>query len=386
MNCRQTSKQTVCSGQSDSSGSSEAAHYDSFNLCLPFGASLSYDGTGLKYTEPKNISGTGLVKVIEGCVTDLVAEEVPIYTPPPCTPAVSPCDDSGSSTSGSGVILSSDSSNLLTWDSSGYLLGALNVRAGSNITITGAGTATDVMVISGSIEPNDTFVTAGTPNLITVTGQGTQASAYNISHVRQASSPAQSTGLVVDDGGHVVSYEPPTTAGLITSVVGIPGVVDVETTNTVVSVTLPTMSGLQPIPPKIVTSDRIFSVDVYGRITGSEMAETGELPYLPFSMILTGARTIMTHQFITKGSAKFRIKYSGNAGSATGNGLITPPAGWDMTVDLQSVDFYLYVVNGTVMGAEALTADSYLAGTHLVTLTVPAEINTPGILDIVPCQ
>ena len=108
--CRKTIKKTSCDSDIENQSAPE---YKPFTVCLPFGASLEWDGQGLIYHESDNPISDGVygtVTVQGNCISSAGAEPVCEYTPAPCAPAAGPCSGTGSG--GAGVIISPSSDNL----------------------------------------------------------------------------------------------------------------------------------------------------------------------------------------------------------------------------------------------------------------------------------
>jgi hypothetical protein len=92
----------------------------------------------------------GRFSVLNGCLTGVLPEAVPVYTPPPCGPSPGPCNETGG-----GVIIAPGANNLTSLVS-GRLLTELHAENGANVSITGDGTAASPLKISSTVTPNDT--------------------------------------------------------------------------------------------------------------------------------------------------------------------------------------------------------------------------------------
>lgn len=187
---------------------------DPWSLCLPFGASLEMVDGCVRYTPPSSYppDGTyGKVIIQDGCIVGLAPEDLPVYTDSPCAPVPTPCDCEGGS--GSMPDPSVTSGNLFTYDAAGRPLAKLYTQAGSNISLSGAGTETSPLVI-GTTGGAAVTVVSGTPNVITVTNNNSQ---YIVSHKTTGLGGRVIQGMEFNDTGHLVAYNAPADAGYLTA-------------------------------------------------------------------------------------------------------------------------------------------------------------------------
>lgn len=344
-----------------------------FDICLLFGARLSFDGDCLTFTPgtPPADGVYGKVLVQGGCLVGVDEETIPRYTPAPCTPAPAPCtgDTSGA------LALSPDQRNILAWDASGRLLGAVFMEPGDNIAITGTGKQGDPFVVSGRIEPNDTFVVSFTKDILTVTGAGTQADPYQIGHVEAAEfAPGTYAGFTIDKYGHVKRYTEPSTLGYVTDVRGIPGITEVTQQGSVVLVDLPVYF---TAAQTVYTLDKKLTIDSQGRVTSIE-ANTAVVA-TTHTRVFTGSRTDNTFNVDISSAGRLRIRYTGATGLSSAT-LAALPAGYSVQVDGESVEAY-----GSASGIEAVTANAYEPETHEIVITTAAAVTTPAIMDVTLC-
>ena len=206
--CRKTIKKTSCDSDIENQSAPE---YKPFTVCLPFGASLEWDGQGLIFHESDNPISDGVygtVTVQGNCISSAGAEPVCEYTPAPCAPAAGPCSGTGSG--GAGVIISPSSDNLTYLDASNRLKTTLFYRAGKNISMSGSGTKSDPLVVacvadSGSDGTGTFTLTAGNSG-VKLTGNGTGSSPYIISHAKTDGIGGMYGPFDVDEYGHIVGY------------------------------------------------------------------------------------------------------------------------------------------------------------------------------------
>lgn len=234
--CRKTIKQTEC--QKDIPNDAQNV-YEPFAVCLPFGRTLVYDGTGLRLNGNPNVPDGkyGQFTVQHGCIVD--AEEQPVceYTPQPCTPAATGCSGSESGA----VTLQPGADNLLNYDASGRLGAQLYAQGDGGIAVSGYGTASSPLIIrysSGSA--SQTYVKQG--NLaVGVTGSGSATNPYYITHRESGLASGTYNGITVDDYGHVTNIEEITTA--VTGLVATTGI-ELKQTGTIYTIGLPLYSNL----------------------------------------------------------------------------------------------------------------------------------------------
>ena len=202
-NCRTTVKVLDCGNDLENQRKNV---YEPFSVCLPFGRQLVWDGQGLRLKGTVNTADGqyGLFTVENGCITK--AEEQPAceYTAQPCTPAATPCGDSGSGD----VPLQPGADNILNFDASGRLGGQINYTTSTEgLSITGYGTVSDPLTINYTPgEAAKTYVQGGTA-AVTVSGQGTADNPYDISHRASALGAGTYGQYTIDEFGHITGYE-----------------------------------------------------------------------------------------------------------------------------------------------------------------------------------
>ena len=225
--CRKTIKKTSC--ESDAENQS-APVYEPFTACLPFGASLEWDGQGLIYHESANPISDGVygtITVQGNCIASAGAEPVCEYTPAPCAPAAGPCSGTGSG--GAGVSISPSSDNLTYLDTANRLNTTLFYKAGKNISMSGSGTKSDPLGVS-SVDDSGSdgtgFIRLVSGNSgVKVTGSGTSSAPYMVSHVENGGVSGMCGPFTLDEYGHVIGYNEQAS-----SVLAVMGATDIDVT------------------------------------------------------------------------------------------------------------------------------------------------------------
>lgn len=336
--CRATVKQLNCGSELPNQTRNI---YPAFDICLPLGYALSWDGYGLRLSGSSKVADGvyGLVTVQNGCITDLSEQPVCEYTAQPCTPAASGCGDTAGS-----ATLQPDASNILNYDSSGRLGAQINYEAGSGVSMSGYGTASSPLKISfaGSSGGSSSSVKSGNVAL-TVTGTGSADDPYYVSHASTPLEAGTYNGITVDSYGHVTDIEEPATA--VTAVMS-NGTLTVTNNGTVYSIVLPDVGSLGTY----TWGGFSTTVDSNGRITAVEQAITvpagtydgryynfsindlGSVTAIEehsreaediFCMTFTGNRQETKFTFTTGKSAFFKIHYRGRLAAPT-----TSTSGW----------------------------------------------------------
>ena len=225
--CRKTIKKTSC--ESDAENQS-APVYEPFTACLPFGASLEWDGQGLIYHESANPISDGVygtITVQGNCIASAGAEPVCEYTPAPCAPAAGPCSGTGSG--GAGVAISPSADNLTYLDTANRLKTTLFYRAGTGISMSGSGTKSDPLVVSSvgdSGSDGTGFIRLISGNSgVKVTGSGTSSAPYMVSHVENGGVSGMCGPFTLDEYGHVIGYNEQAS-----SVLAVMGATDIDVT------------------------------------------------------------------------------------------------------------------------------------------------------------
>lgn len=375
--CRKVNKNNNCGNNGEKLDSRRDC--DAFSLCLPFGRSLIYDGECLRLEGGATVADGvyGKFKVVDGCLTEALPDEVPSYTPPPCTPAPTPC---GGGTEAASLTPSAD--NLLFYDSAGRLMGKLFVENGTGIQISGTGTEGSPLKITGTIEPNDTKITSSTPDALPIEGLGTESRPYDIRHAVSKADPGSSFGgFTVDRYGHIQGYQAPDSPGIIT-LQGTPG--EVEAAVTQGAAVLSLAKKFQN-PQSFQAGEQKVEVDLCGRI--SAITDSPAPVNDRFSNIFTGNRTFIQFVLTTGRSGRLRISYQGDLGlELAGAGLAPLPAAIGLTLDGMSIAAYAVLSNGRVAGLEAVSVNAYEAGDHLIAISLPEAVSAPGIMDVSICQ
>ena len=351
--CRRTPKNTQCAGDF----SSPAKVYPPFECCLPVGRALHWDGQGLTLTDgPQPNDGIyGQVVVEGGCVTALRPAEVPVHVPPPCVAAPEPC----------------------------------YTENGAHIQITGTGTLQDPLKVTGQVVPNDTKLINDSPDLLSLDGTGSLNDPYRLAHRKPpAPLPITMGGFTVDGGGHIQNYTPPANTEGVKKIQPQPptGVIEVTESSQYPGVVLISLTERFTSQRQFHAGDEVITLNQYGQVTAIEEAPAPLSLADRFAQSFSGSRTEMLHSFETRLTGRFRISYRGDVGAVSGAGMLEAPAGFSFNLDGQTQAAWLFVTGGRALGFEMLTANAYTAGPHLLTVTLPAAVTSPGLLDVVLCQ
>lgn len=203
--CRKTLLHTDCAG-----GTLENQHttvYDPFEVCLPFGRKIVYDGQGLRLEGRVSIRDGkyGVITVTDGCIVDASEQPVCEYTAQPCTPAASPCGNNGT---GSGIELQPGADNLMYFDASGRVAATLNYTTHTEgLTILGTGTVSSPLVIDYEPQKGDkVYIRSTSTNTISVSGEGTSTAPYEIAHVNSSLKAGDYGEFTIDSCGHIIGY------------------------------------------------------------------------------------------------------------------------------------------------------------------------------------
>ena len=258
-------------GDSEQKGTAEGFCPD-WDVCLPFGGRLySRDGC-VQYEGSGTAPADGVydrLTVQGGCITGVSGQEVASYQPRPCTETPCDCGSSGTGNrdskvrASSGVDLADDPDSLLYEDASGALGAKIYVQGGDGASVSGAGTASDPLVVDVSAQESHTYVQGG--GALSVTGSGTRADPYDVRHRAGGAGELTVSGMHFDSMGHLVSYQTPGTQGVV-GVVGGSGI-DVETNGQTGIATV----SLRPVAQAAAGTHRIggseVAVDPAGRVT-----------------------------------------------------------------------------------------------------------------------
>lgn len=203
--CRKTLLHTDCAG-----GTLENQHttvYDPFEVCLPFGRKIVYDGQGLRLEGSITLrdGNYGVITVTDGCIVDASEQPVCEYTAQPCTPAASPCGSNGTS---SGIELQPGADNLMHFDASGRVAATLNYTTNTaGLTILGTGTVASPLVIDYVPQKAEkVYIRSTSTNTISVSGEGTGTEPYEIAHVNTSLTAGDYGEFTIDSCGHIIGY------------------------------------------------------------------------------------------------------------------------------------------------------------------------------------
>lgn len=391
-NCRTSPKNLTCNTKPVGGTENSGTVCTPFSMCLPFGGSLTYDGDCLNYTAGSSIPDGeyGVVVIENGCIANVKSAPIPVYTPPSCTPAVQDCSGSGT---GVGITLQPDACNLLGQDASGRLGAYVNMQAGSNVGITGCGTASNPFVLSVTVpEAMRTYLGSADTSTITVTGTGTVSDPYYVGMVQTEIGAGVYGAYTFDKYGRLVDYDDSVSTG-ITAVLAGPGV-NVISGGGVVTV------GLEESEQD--AGDTLFGGytvhhDVAGRIT--DITQTINIPEgtydlydiratfnalgsvtamqrvirqddSRFSKIFNGPRDATQFAVSTTMAGHLRIVYRGDLGTASASttGIISLPAPWYVTVNDTTVNAYAVVTGGRVTEVHVMTSELYQPGSYIIQL------------------
>jgi hypothetical protein len=248
----------------------------------------------------------------------------------------------------------------------------------------GNGTIDSPLIIASTITPNDTKIISDTPNILPITGTGAAASPYRIAHAQPSGiGGPYDNGFTLDSAGHVIKYDKPTATSIM-DIQGTPNVINATNAGGVVVLNLPAKFEREEV---IEAGNYKVTVDVYGRITAVEVASGDLAPAGRHSTIFEGSRESVVYQFTSVVGGRIRGTYKGYLGTtATGSGLVTLPASIVITIDQQSVQAFGTIdSDGNLVGFDFLTSTAYASGVHIVSITYPTAVTTPGVLDIELC-
>jgi hypothetical protein len=355
--------------------------YAPFVVPLSFGARLEYDGIGLLYVpgSPPEDGVYGDVTVKGGAVAGARPAPVPSYTPAPCVPAPDPCGDPG----GGGAEPSAQAGNLLALDPFGRLLVRLFAEGAGGVEVTGDGTYQSPLRITAASQGGEApALRSDTPDVLEAAGLGTQAAPWRLSHRARQGVAGSRAGLVLDGYGHVTGFSETSAPQGVTMIQAAPGTVEVTVSNGAAVVGLPAKFVREMT---VQADDSVLTFDLYGRATRID-------PYVPvadgaWSRTFQGPRTAFEAAFQTARSGRIRVSYSGdlNLAVASGRGLAALPSSVQVTVAGEPVEALARLDGLQVIGFEAVTAFAYAAGPYSVTVTLPAQVTAPGLMDVRLC-
>lgn len=200
--CRKTPKNARCAPEPVES---LPPLCDPFEVCLSFGRSLSFDGACVRLNgQPVIADGWyGEVHVVNGCIVDARASDIPVYTPPPCAPATTPCNEGGN---GGSVTLSPDAANLTVLNGN-QLLTKLHYGPNEGISVSGSGTRNDPLIFSVTAgEDSGVFISSGSPSVLSVSGAGEQRDPYILKLSESPLGAGTYGPFEIDSVGRVIGY------------------------------------------------------------------------------------------------------------------------------------------------------------------------------------
>jgi hypothetical protein len=373
MNCRETDKRHCRPAHVP------PARGTPFGVCLPFGASLEYDGHALFYRPPAEVpqDGDWLVRVRDGCLAWVAMPPAPLYVAPPCQPEPYPCAGDGAG----GAALSPSADNLSRLDQAGAILTELFAEGEG---VTGKGTAQNPLKIS--VPAQGLFLQAGTdtPKALGVSGAGTETSPLMISH--QPTTAASAGNLSIDAYGHVTGIAEATGAGTGISKISSPdGHIDVageDGPGTVLS--LPTLHGTER---EVAAFSHDLVIDLQGRVRSVAPKVPLAVSERFFRAFETGLASI-SFPFQTVAAGRVRATLRGNLVTTLANagGLAAAPSTFAASLDGTPLTILAATENGVISVLEILGEYSFNPGDHVLSVSWPSPATGPLLLDVGLCQ
>jgi hypothetical protein len=280
------------------------------------------------------------------------------------------------------VAIAPGQDNLLARDSLGRLAARLSVEAGDGVTASGSGSPSDPLRISSAIEPNDTKVASGTPDVLPIGGDGTEGDPYTLSHAKPSGwqGGVSMGGFDVDAYGHVTKWKEPSLPGVMGVQVAEPLV-----NNGTASVPVLALAAMRSVPLVLSLDGWDVVVDLYGRVASA--TETARLPEGAAFRAYDGSREVMDITFRALSAGRLRASYRGDLGPlALPDGLASPPSGLEAATGLGPAGCLAVVASGRIAGLEISTIDSLPPGDHGLRVSLPAPVSAPGLLDVWLCQ
>jgi len=378
--CRVYPKSTRC--DEDLNAQAGVRECESFTACLPFGASLVFDGECLTFTSSTAVPDDGVydkLVIQDGCIVEVRKDDLPVYTPPPCTPVPVPCDDTGSGT----VVLNPDVANLLYWDSSSRLTGKLFYENSGDITLSGNGTSSSPLRIDANITPTTISMVSTTTDVLLLTNPATNQFVINMATIDNAQVGTHA-GFEIDRYGRVVRYTDPGSSG-VADIQGTAGNIEVSNSQGIYRIDLPS---LHTGPQQVQAGEQALTIDLQGRV--SQIVNNPSSVGNRFSSVISGTWTTNLFSFTSTASGRMRISYKGKVGeltSGSGAGVVPLSSDFQLLVNTQSISAFAVIdENLQIIGIEALTPNAYTAGDHTVALILANSISNVVFLDVDLCQ
>lgn len=406
--CRKFPKQTQC--EPEQIGTPSEPICQPFEVCLPFGRVLVFDGQCVRVDGNVTIPDGeyGVFTVENGCIVSARPNPVFEYTPGPCAPAASPCDDSG----GGSITLQTNISNLLSFDSGGRLGGFLHVNEGAGISLKGSGSAGDPLVIStAASDAKMTYIQSKDRAAFEVSGTGDITNPFVIGLVESPLNAGTYGGFTIDSYGRITGYKDAGAAYVQTVLEG-PGI-KVDQQAQVVTISLDE-SGVDAATYRFGGWD--VALDLAGRVTDTKQVIEVEPQTLdPYYNVLTvnqfgsitaitpvtrtpdsqyskyfGPNRAATSMVVNSDTAgRYRIIYKGpvnvlTQSTAADTGFIALPEGYSITIDETAVDAYGWYdkTTGMVTEIHAFSSGNINAGTHTIALVSATNIIARGYMDV----
>lgn len=406
--CRKHPKQTQC--EPEQIGTPSEPICQPFEVCLPFGRVLSFDGECLRVDGTPTIPDGeyGVITVENGCIVSAKPNPVFEYTPGPCAPAANPCGGSGDGS----ISLQPNVSNLLSFDSGGRLGGFLHVNEGTGISLKGSGSAGDPLVISAAAaDASLTYIQSSDRDAFTVTGSGGVADPFVLGLAESPLNAGTYGSFTTDAYGRIVGYKD-AGAGYVQSVIEGPGIV-VNQQDQIVTISLDE-SGVEPATYRLGGWD--VALDLAGRVTKTTRLITLEpqtidphynlldinafgsieaitpvvrTPETQFSKYFGPNRDTTSMVVNSNTTGQYRIIYKGAIKITTTTttmqtGFISLPSGYGVRINDTAVTAYGWYDKTANMVTEihALSSGNIDVGTNTITLVSAETITEGGFMDV----